>query len=321
MRRRLTLVAILTVSLAVVYSWASDVPRLPSKPTPGRFLVEIESGGYSRTAYIQIPKGYASDKPPALVIALHGGGGDGEHMLDENGWAAKADAQGFIVVAPNGLPAFPKLAANFHLNPAVWNSGQLPSKSPRTKIDDVAFIKRLLDELKTKVPYKTPQVFCTGHSNGGGMTFRLATEAPERFAAVATVTGQVAIDDPKPKKPLPTLYIYGEKDPLLPIDGGETKLLWGTRTTTPISTYLAKWAKALGCTSKPKTVSDQNGVKKVLYSSSSGGPSLTAIFITGQGHQWPGGESSLPERLVGPSTDQLDATDEIWEFFQKHPQP
>jgi poly(3-hydroxybutyrate) depolymerase len=43
---------------------------------------------------------------------------------------------------------------------------------------------------------------------------------------------------------------------------------------------------------------------------------LQVIYIEGQGHVWPGSRRVLPVSMVGPSTDRLDATDAIWDFFR-----
>lgn len=313
--RRLMLAGFVGLVL-VRLSLAQPDAKLPSPPEPGRFTLTIKSGGFDRVAHIHIPKGYKPGLKPPLVLVLHGAGGNGSGTLDKDRWAAKADKEGFIAVAPDGLPALPRLAADFRTNPRLWNSGQLKPKSPRAAIDDVAFIGQLLDELKEKVPYDEKRVFCTGHSNGGGMTFRLGAELSERFVALGTVAGMMAMENPKPKKLLPTLYILGTKDPLMPIDGGEVKLPWGTRKNPPVAEPLAAWAKALGCETDPKTVSEKNGLKKVEYPSKAKGPTLSVIYIDGHGHHWPGGQKALPESMIGPITNKLDATDAIWEFFK-----
>jgi polyhydroxybutyrate depolymerase len=303
-------------SLVVVVRAEDPGESLTSPPKPGRFKLAIKSGDFERVAHIQIPAGYKADPKPPLVLMLHGAGGTGTGALDKDGWSVKADKEGFIAVAPDGLPAQARSSPNFFTNPAIWNSGQLKPRSPRAAIDDVAFIRQLLDELKEKVPYDENRVFCAGHSNGGGMTFRLAAELSERFTAIGTVAGRLDLADPKPKKPLPSLYILGTKDPLMPIDGGEVKLPWGRRQNPPVGEMLAVWAKALECEPDPKTISEKDGVKKVEYASKSSGPTLSVIYIEGHGHHWPGGERTLPESMVGPITTKLNATDTLWDFFK-----
>jgi polyhydroxybutyrate depolymerase len=148
------------------------------------------------------------------------------------------------------------------------------------------------------------------------MTFRLAAELSERFTAVGTVAGLMSLENPKPKKPLPTLYILGTKDPLMPLGGGEVKLPWGNRKNPPVAEPLAAWARALGCETEPRTISDKDGLKKVEYPSKGNGPTLTVLYIEGHGHHWPGAKPSLPENMIGPITGKLNATDTLWQFFQ-----
>lgn len=267
---------------------------LPDPPKPGTFTFAIRSGGLERTAVVHVPTGYtAGDKPP-LVLMLHGAGGHAKQALEHDGWIAMSDKAGFIAVAADGLPVFPRQPPNFVSNPQVWNSGQLRPRGPRAAIDDVAYIRQLLDDLQRAIPYNPRQVYCTGHSNGGGMTFRLGAELSDRFAAIATVAGMIAVDNPKPKHPLPTLYILGTRDPLMPINGGEVKLPWGTRQNPPVADQLTKWARALGCQTEPQEVSNKDGVQRLRYPSSSGGPELSVIYLEGHGHQWPGGKRALP---------------------------
>lgn len=319
MRRSIltSVLCFMTIFTTPVSGTAKELTPLPSSPVPGRYLQQFKSEGFTRSAYLHIPKGYRQGTKPPLVLIFHGAGGNGRGMLDRNGWAAKADREGFIAVAPNGLPALPRQEPNFLRNPPLWNSGQLLPRSPRAQINDVAFIEKLLDDLMQKIPYDKQRVFCAGHSNGAGMTFRLANEISKRFAAIAVVAGQVAIDDPHPKVPMPTLAIFGKEDTIFPIQGGETKLPWGTRTTKPVAAYLSAWAKGLGCKTTPKTLSDKDGVLRVEYPSTSKGPTLTAVYLESHGHHWPGAPKFLPKRMIGPISKKLNATNEIWTFFQE----
>ena len=312
----LGIVVVMAFVARIALRAAEPTTTLPSPPTPGTFTLVMKSGGYDRVAQIHIPATYKTDSKPPLVLLLHGGGGGAKHALEKDGWAAKAEKEGFLIVAPEGLGALPKLPTNFKINPALWNSGQLKARSPRAMIDDVAFIRELLDELKEKVSYDESRVFSTGHSNGGGMTFRLAADLSERFTAIGMVAGRMVVENPKPKKPLPTLYIIGTKDPLMPLEGGEVQSPWGSWLNPPVVEQLAKWAAAIGCENEPNVISDKDDVRKVEYLSKSNGPTITVLYLEGHGHHWPGAKVSLPESMIGPIKSKLNATDTIWEFFQ-----
>lgn len=311
--RRLVLSAVLGFLVLPVLQAADPLK-------PGTHKLTIASQGHDWTCHVRVPKKYDPAKLPPLVLVLHGGGGGGELYLTQNGWADKADAEGFVVAAPTALPAKPTEAASFRTNPALWNSGQLPAISPRAKIDDVKFFDQLLDEVQKQAPYNPKAVFVTGHSNGAGMTFMLGAKLSERLTALAPFAGLLAVKGPKPGKPLPTLYIVGTKDPLHPIDGGDVKSPWGgTRKDPPVKEYLETWSKAQGGGTEEKAVSDKDGVKTVEYAANKDGVGVRVIYIEGHGHGWPGGkESGLPESLLGPDAKKLNATDAIWDFFKTH---
>ncbi len=283
---------------------------------PGDHRLTLKVGGYERTAMLHVPASYRRDAPPALVIGLHGAGGDGADFLTANGWSRLSDHEGFLVVAPDGLPARPSLPANFFLNPRLWNCGQLPSSSERSRIDDVAFLGALLELLAQKTPFDERRVFLTGHSMGGCMTFRLARRMSDRIAAIATVAGIPSDDSPALARALPTLFIHGEKDPLLRAAGGPQRTPWGSRSTQPVPWYMKHWASALGCDGEPSVKRDDDRLRVAEFHSCRDQASFRWITIKGQGHGWPGGKSHpLLRRWLGPETDNLDATTVIWEFF------
>ena len=45
---------------------------------------------------------------------------------------------------------------------------------------------------------------------------------------------------------------------------------------------------------------------------------MVLYTIQDGGHTWPGGEP-MPEWLVGTTTDSIEATRVMWEFFRAHP--
>jgi polyhydroxybutyrate depolymerase len=42
------------------------------------------------------------------------------------------------------------------------------------------------------------------------------------------------------------------------------------------------------------------------------------MTIEGLGHHWPGGRGEFNERIAGPPSNRVNATELIWEFFQQH---
>jgi len=284
--------------------------------SPGDHQLQLKVGGYARTAVLHVPAAYRRSAPPPLVIGLHGAGGNGADFLAGDGWSELSEREGFLVVAPDGLPARPDYPSNLVLNPRLWNSGQLEASGPRAKIDDVAFIRALMKLIARKVPYDARRVYVTGHSMGGGMTFRLARAMGDRITAIGTVAGIASDEAPPLPRPVPTLFIYGELDPLMPLEGGRSRTPWGSRTTLPVPQYVSRWATALDCDSTPNVTRDDGQLRIAEFRTAQGEMRLRWITIKGQGHAWPGGQShKLLRRWLGPETNNLDATAAIWQFF------
>ncbi|MBA4291842.1 hypothetical protein C0431_02630 [bacterium] len=251
-------------------------------------------------------------KAKGLILAMHGGGGSGPQFDESAQWSQKATAAGFAVVLPTGLPSRPGLAGNFRSNPHVWNSGQLNSRSPRTKVDDLAALEKILARCQAElgdVPF-----FVSGHSNGAGMSFRVASEWPDKVRAVGIMSGNLHVPaGARGKKPIPTLWIVGEKDPLTPFAGGTTKMeIWGTeKENRPVLETATEWAKWNGFQGEVKQRAEREGVREYRY-----GNVVWVWECLGHGHAWPGGKKDeLPESIMGPDVTTVDATSEIVKFF------
>ena len=278
--------------------------------------IRIQSQGLTQTYSIYVPPSLTLDKPVPLVMVLHGAGGQGKLYIERNNWKSEADREGFIVVAPNGLPFRIHAAPKFLTNPRVWASGQIKESTPRGRLDDNQFLNDVLDQVEHNFLIDKKRIYVCGHSNGSSMTFRFANHFATRIAAIAMVAGEMNEDHPAPKRDVPTLYFLGDQDPLTLLKGGRRTTPWGSQKVPDIRIGLSAWAKAIHANPKP-TLRTDDSVKTVFEY----GPHMQMWLIKGQGHMWPGGaEAGLPARAVGPSVRTIDATHEFWEFFKSHPQ-
>lgn len=310
MTRRSIIILLAFALLAIGGFAAIRAVRRAHLASEGLVSYELRSAGHRWEVFAHNPAG-APGK--ALVIVLHGAGGSGDRYLTGNHWVRESDRRGFVVIAPNGLPGRLLAKPNFLTNPRLWNSGQLPAGSPRTKIDDVAFLSDLISDARQRFGIDPSRVFVTGHSNGCGMTFKFASERADLIRAIAPSLGQ-DFASRAPSRSLPTLYILGEADPLNPLQGGTVHLPWGSHVATPIQVSISNWGKAIGASETPETVRDDEIAKVQRF-----GPSYEVWMLKGQGHAWPGGESSgLPERVMGPNPSKVDATSVICDFFARY---
>ena len=284
--------------------------------------VTLAVGGEPREYLLFVPETPGDSHPPArrgvpLVIFLHGAGGTAAWADGETGWSARAAREGFALALPEGVRPHPDRPARFLTNPPRWNDGSAgPTGEPSTA-DDVGFLAALIDEAAARTAIDPRRVYLSGFSNGAGMTFRAAAELADRFAAVAPVAGLLRVSDPRPARPVPTLYVVGTRDPLIPLRGGEVRSPWQHRLVRrpPVADTLERWAAAIGCDPAPVTESDAGGTRVELYP---GPVEFRAVYVEGLGHHWPGGRGQLSPRIAGPPSAALDATAAVWEFFRRH---
>jgi polyhydroxybutyrate depolymerase len=279
-------------------------------------------GSHRRDYVLHVPVLRHPERPRPLVLAFHGGGGTAKLAALSTGWSDRADRVGFFVVYPEGLRPDPRRPATFLRNPPFWNVGAGVGYAERVNADDVGFVRRLLDELCASLPVDGSRVYATGFSNGASMAFQTAMELPERIAAIAPVSGYLRRRAPRPTRPVSMIYIAGAADPLVPLEGGAVESPWGEREQRPpVARSVETWAGWLGCPPEPRLVTDRGGVRRVRYGPGDQGAEVEFITIADAGHVWPGGPAILAERIAGRTTDKLDATAVIWEFFERHRGP
>lgn len=251
-----------------------------------------------------------------LVVFLTGTGGTAAWADRETGWSKLAAQEGFALAIPEARPPNPGSPPSFLANPPRWNDGS-PAlfDSPAPETDDVAFLTFVIDDAVNRFGVDPRRVFVTGFSNGAGMAFRFAAECANRVAALAPVAGHLWPREPKPSRPVPTLYTIGTRDLLIPFRGGEVRLPWTNRLAQrpPVAETLERWARAIGCSPVPVLQRDDGTVRIERYP---GPVTFDAVTVEGLGHHWPGGGATLNARLAGPASDAVNATEMIWEFFK-----
>jgi len=288
---------------------------------PGRHKLTLTVENLKRTYIVHVPSSNKAETPTPLVIMLHGGGGTAKAAIRQTGWTEIADEVGFLAVFPNAMARDPSQRSSFAWNPQLWNDGSNRFYPNQKKIDDIRFISALLDDLSTRFIIDKRRVFVTGFSNGASMSFLVGAQLSDRVVAIAPVAGACWIEPAGLKRPVSMLYITGKADPLNLIEGGVPKLATGVsdkiraKPKPPVRESIMKWVKALECSTTPKSISDVNGVHTETYGFCNNNAEVVYIAVEGLGHTWAGGLSLLPERWVGKTSNKINATNIIWDFF------
>lgn len=281
----------------------------------------LHCGGFERHYLLYTPPGAGRTGPVPLVVLFHGGGGTAALALESCRWREKARQCGFVVLAPEALRRAPTRPATFLRNPQFWNAGA-PIDRQHSAIDDVGFVAALLAHVRRMHPIDAARVYGVGFSNGASMAMRVGMELADEFAAVGAVAGHLWITPPAAVRPVSLVYLCGLADPMVPFRGGRVLTVWGRHVEMPpVAETVNAWAHWLGCRNAVQVLADTDDVRRVRYGPGSAGAEVEFWTLRDLGHVWPGGDPVLSERLTGPSTDRVRATDEIWAFFERHPRP
>ena len=283
--------------LALVFVWAAA-----SDTTNGT----IVSSGVTRRFLIHIPKSYDRSKATPLVISFHPAATWPALVEHVSRWDDVADAHGFIVVYPAGTGVFGGSMRGPHVFP--------PGAEGRVR--EVRFVSDLLDKLEADYDIDPDRVYANGMSNGGWMAFALSCDLPERIAAVGIVAGAFGADLAcGATRPMPTMEFHGTADPLAPYTGGKSP--FAPRPFVSVANWIRDVARRNHCGGDPIDARIAPRVRRIAYGDCAGGADTILYTIEAGGHIWPGGER-LPEWIVGPTTDEVDATRIMWEFFARH---
>jgi polyhydroxybutyrate depolymerase len=134
-----------------------------------------------RSYQLYLPKGYSTAKKYPVIMACHPGLSNAAQHAEVARWQIVGDTAGFISVYPNGMPS----TANG--NTRLWNAYDQPSTV--AEYDDVGFLNALLDRLIAQYSVDTCRIYMSGFSNGAMMTYRMACDFTQRFAAMAPLSG------------------------------------------------------------------------------------------------------------------------------------
>jgi polyhydroxybutyrate depolymerase len=281
--------------------------------------INFTFNGMVRSYVIHVPKSYDQTRPTPLIFVLHGGGGQATRMENFTRFDEIAERENFIVLYPQGYKR-------------QWNDGRNMESIPaqQLNIDDVGFIRTLVDYICMQYSIDTTRIYATGPSNGGFMTTRLGCELSTKFAAIAPIISTFPkdlVNQCSPARAVPVMLINGTADPLVPYNGGEVRVGKQTRgEVLSTEATIMYWVKNNNCSHTPvitpiedRDKTDGCTATMETYRCSSGNADVILIRVDGGGHTLPGGKQYLSKRIIGNVCRDFIAEEYIWEFFKKHP--
>ena len=241
-----------------------------------------------RTFVTHLPNNRPPTQPVPLVLVFHGYGSQGKDLAKSSGLNQIADRENFIVVYPDGLDRH-------------WNvSGN----------EDVAFTNSLIQQFQQRYKIDSRRIYATGVSNGGFLVQRLACESSNQITAFASVVATVPNglqSRCQSNRPTSMLMINGTDDRKVPWTGGS--LSYGQILSVPDS--IGFWRQRNQCPSAAQVRSFNSQVQIDQYTNCKNGSEVELVTLKGAGHVFPRGG--------GGATSLIDASQEIWSFFDRHP--
>lgn len=235
-----------------------------------------------------------------LVVVLHGYGG--KALGDGLRFIELADLHGFAVCWPQG--------AEDGTGHNCWNVGY-PFQADY-RIDDTAYLRRLVRHLQKNFGVSRRNVFLTGMSNGGEMCYKMAAEHPETFSAIASIAGLTLVSmSTDYRRPVPFMEVHGTDDSVSAWCGDlENRGGWGAYLSVPAA--LSHIISANRCVGE--TISEiPSEHKRVILHRFTGGlpafkngsPADVLLYeVLGGDHSW--------------SDRYIPTCDLVWEFFSRY---
>ncbi len=172
-----------------------------AEPREDAGLVHIDDapgggGGFS----MYVPEDYTPDRPWPLVMALHGGGGNGRSFLWS--WLRDARGQGAILIAPTAVGQ-------------TWALSGPDGDTPN--------LARILDLARRGWNLDERRLLLTGMSDGGTFTYVSGLEADSPFTHLAPVSASfhpmiAQMADAERMRDLPIYLVHGALDWMFPVD-------------------------------------------------------------------------------------------------------
>ena len=263
----------------------------------------VISSDQKRRYLLYVPESYQPGEPTPLMISVHGFASWPAQQQNITQFNTLADKYGFIVVYPRGRGF-----------PLRWQTGYYGDEDP---LVDVIFIEDLINKLMGDYSIDPTRIYANGFSNGGGLANLLGCVLSDKIAAIGTVAGAYALSDDKcePSRSVPLITFHGTDDPIVPFEGGTVTNLGYTLPS--ISNWVASWVRRDGCNVDPVVMKLFETVEVKKYTGCEEGIEVQFYKVIGGGHSWPGGQK-LPKFIVGFTTEEINASSLMWEFFQKY---
>ncbi|MEU7834393.1 cellulose binding domain-containing protein [Nonomuraea sp. NPDC049129] len=244
----------------------------------------IQTGGKNRSYILKIPDSYDMNHPYRLVFGFHWLGGTATDVA--TGQTVQRDVWAYY-----GLL---RLANNttIFVAPQGFNNGWGNANG-----EDLTFVDDMVRQIEGALCVDTTQLFATGFSYGGAMSYAIACSRANVFRAVAVQSGGQLSGCGSGTQPIAYMGIHGIRDNVLNISGGRS--------------LRDRFVRNNGCTAQnpPEPAQGSLTHRVTTYSGCSAGhPVVWAAFD--EGHI-----AAPQDGAGGDSGSRTWVPAEVWKFF------
>ncbi len=192
---------------------------------------------------VAVPEDYSEDTALPLIVLLHGYTSSGSRQNAYMGFGDLVDEYDFLLAAPDGTQESAGNRSRF------WNASEACCNFFASEVDDVAYIKSVIDGMKSRYNVDARRVYLVGHSNGGFMSYRMAYEHSQDIAAIVSLAGASHSGErDAPAHTVNILQIHGTADGTIAYQGGDIR-----DNRYPSATgSVQQWAAYNGCAANGK---------------------------------------------------------------------
>ena len=115
-----------------------------------------------------------------LLVFLHGYTSNGRQADHYMHLRQLADDRGFIVATPDGTATG---------GTSFWSATDACCNFVRSSVDDTGYLRALVEAVQAQFPVDSKQIYFSGHSNGGFMSYRMACDHADLIAGIASLAG------------------------------------------------------------------------------------------------------------------------------------
>jgi predicted esterase len=177
----------------------AKAPVAPASPAAPTGFIQRQRDDNRSDYTLYIPEDYSPARPLGMIVALHGGYGQGSEYIWT--WLRPARSRGYAILSPKSLGE-------------TWDM--------RTRSSDSQSVLAMLDEVGREYAIDPARVYLSGLSDGGIFTYIIGLAHHELFRGIAPVAGalHLAVDPILREgrgKDTPIFVVHGVHDYIFPV--------------------------------------------------------------------------------------------------------